>query len=444
MPTMSSRKTALVRRGRSRTLIMLVIISVFACGMMYNAQLKDCDLNSVSALITATTLTSWEQLEEQMKNLDPEKAERWRQFLEAEESGSKSAPMNEPKKQPATTTTTTKSLEELEEERVAINSKRVREWRSKFEVAAALPKGDDHRRETHKYTTNAYPVSNLRKCDHVFIDFGSNIGDSLLKLIDSFFPEFDSGYKIGRQAKSGKLHHSLNTTTGNVGPSYYDGYSGNPAKWILPKWVKQNIERYNADKKKNNNKDEVYPEDYCFYGIEGNPHFTSLLRSEEIQVMNMVPRPVRHMHFLTDHVGAGVDGPTTLYLDTINTNENFWGSSVIQSHIDVVASGGNTGVPVMGITLTKLLEQVVLPGGHVMIKIDIEGGEYQLLEEAINSNILCKLTQEQDVQVDMLNEPHDAKIVGSEEPGKRWKAIQGDQKIEKCGVGYSSGDREFR
>ena len=78
-----------------------------------------------------------------------------------------------------------------------------------------------------------------------------------------------------------------------------------------------------------------------------------------------------------------------------------------------------------------------------MIKIDIEGGEYQLLEEVINSTILCKLTKEQDVRIDMLNEPHNAKIVGSAEPGNRWKAIQGETRIKQCGVGYGWGGRQF-
>ena len=402
------------------------------------------NLDSVVADSTVTPPTSWEQLEEQMKRLDPDKANRWKTFLEADQKPKVIEIVDDPKQPAASLSTTKTSLDELDDERAAFNSKLVQAWRHNFEQAAELPEGAEHRTMANKYAESGYRTSNLRKCKHVFIDFGSNIGDSLLKMIDSFFPKFDSGKYRVQRGQSRKRYHSLDITSGNIGPTFYDGHGGNPNKWILPKWVNSMIRDYNAqNKKQKNGKPEVFPEDYCFYGIEGNPHFTSMLREHEIQVMNMIPRPVRHAHFLTGHVGSGSDGPTTLYLDTKNVKQNFWGSSIIKSHIDVVQSEGDTGVPVMGITLTKLLEQTVLPGGHVMIKIDIEGGEYQLLEEAINSTILCKLIKDQGVRIDMLNEPHDAKIVGSAEPGIRWNAIQGEKMIKQCGVGYGWGGRQF-
>jgi hypothetical protein len=407
-------------------------------------QTQFANLDSVVPDNAATPPTNWEQLEEHMKRLDPAKASRWKEFLK-EDPKRNVIEIVDVSKQPAALSSATElSFDVLDDQRAQFNSRLVREWRHNFQQAAGLPDGDEHRARANKYAESGYRVSNLRKCKHVFIDFGSNIGDSLLKMIDSFFPEFDSGKYRVKEGQPRKRYHSLNITTGNIGPTFYDGYRGNPIKWILPKWVNSKISDYNThNKKQNNGKPEVFPEDYCFYGIEGNPHFTSLLREHEIQVMNMIPRPVRHAHFLTGHVGCSIDGPTTLYLDTKNVKENFWGSSIIKSHIDVVQSEGDTAVPVMGITLTKLLEQTVLPGGHVMIKIDIEGGEYQLLEEAINSTILCKLIKEQDVRIDMLNEPHDAKIVGSAEPGNRWKAVQGEKMIKQCGVGYGWGGRQF-
>jgi hypothetical protein len=78
----------------------------------------------------------------------------------------------------------------------------------------------------------------------------------------------------------------------------------------------------------------------------------------------------------------------------------------------------------MGIRLTRLLKAIALlskkknGGGHVMIKIYIEGGEYKLVEEPIPTKVLCKL---------MLR--HNAKTLGSKEPGKRWKHIKGEQTL---------------
>jgi hypothetical protein len=431
MVTMSSRKSAGLD---GRTLLVFITCFLFACGLFYSSNLQSRDMDIIAESIAVIpTATHWEHLEEQMQKLDPEKAQRWKAFLKGEASSSavtteKSVASSEA------------SVYDLQEQLAEANSKLVRDWRQKFEAAAALENKEEHRRQTETLATDAFPVATLRKCQYVFLDFGANIGDSLVKLIDSSMPEYDSGV-----VEDGtKIHHILNTTTGSMGPTFYDHMKRNPNKWILPKWVNQNIEAYNKERKVKGNRDPVQPEDYCYYGVEGNPVFTSRLRREEIQVMNMIPRPVRHLHFLTEHVGAGKDGPTTLFLDTVNGKDNFWGSSILQSHVDVVKSGGNTGTPVMGITLTKLLKDTVLPGGHVMIKIDIEGGEYQLLEEAIDTDIFCKLIKKDDVKIDLLNEPHGANIVGSEEPGQRWKDIGGQNKIRNCGVGYNWKNRQFR
>jgi hypothetical protein len=85
--------------------------------------------------------------------------------------------------------------------------------------------------------------------------------------------------------------------------------------------------------------------------------------------------------------------------------KNFFRSSILSSHADVKRSskktGELTGVSVMGVTLATLLKKTVESGGHVMIKIDIEGAEYELLEEAVNSNIFCNLVQEMGVRVDI-------------------------------------------
>jgi len=436
MVSITSRKGSRCSRSlNSNWFRVLAILALFSVLVFYNGLDHWCNTQEVKTIneasevksqVAPSPITSWAQIEDHMTRIDPQKAKQFREFLESR----KSDPVKENPKEEQDMT-----LDSQEDQRASLNSKLIHEWREKFEEAAAIEDSERHRSRTKEFATNAFTVKNLRKCKHVMLDFGSNIGDSLLKMIDSSFPEFDSGVSPDGE----KLHHALNITSGNVGGGVYGFGRRNPNKWILPKWVKQTIQNYNNLNKKKFNRDPVHIEDYCFYGVEGNPHFTSLLREQEIQIMNMIPRPVRHVHFLTEHVGAGSDGPTTLYLDTVNKKDNFWGSSVFNTHVDVVSSGGKTGVPVMGITLTRLLEETILPGGHILIKIDIEGGEYQLLEEAINSSILCKLIKEKGVKIDMLNELHNAKIVGSEEPLKRWKEIKGEQKIKACGVGYGWG-----
>jgi hypothetical protein len=60
---------------------------------------------------------------------------------------------------------------------------------------------------------------------------------------------------------------------------------------------------------------------------------------------------------------------------------------MIQTHADFLKSNA-TGVPVMGITLTRLTTKKNR-GGHAMIKIGIEGGGYKLLEEAIRRHFFA-------------------------------------------------------
>ena len=180
-------------------------------------------------------------------------------------------------------------------------------------------------------------------------------------------------------------------------------------------------------------------EDSCYYQVERNPHFTALLKTTEDNVMSMRPRPVRYVHFLTETVGTNRDGPTQLFLDTVNPKENFWGSSVMDTHRDVQASH-KTGVAVMGVTLTSMLQKAVKPGGHVIVKIDIEGAEYLLLEEAIESSILCVMVQKQGVSIHMMMELHDDDVLGSPKPRQHWEEIQGHKRIVDCGVNFTLGD----
>ena len=92
------------------------------------------------------------------------------------------------------------------------------------------------------------------------------------------------------------------------------------------------------------------------------------------------------------------------------------------------------------IALTTLLRKTVSPQGHhVMLKIDIEGGEYQLLEEAVNSTILCEL-RDQGVTADMALEGHSDTALGSAEPCLYfYEVLHREHKIKECGVNIKKG-----
>ncbi|KAG0041889.1 hypothetical protein BGZ83_001191 [Gryganskiella cystojenkinii] len=72
------------------------------------------------------------------------------------------------------------------------------------------------------------------------------------------------------------------------------------------------------------------------------------------------------------------DGIRTFYLDTVNKENDYWGSSIYSEHRDVKASGA-IGTRLTGINLATWLQREFLPRDFVVIKMDIEGAEYELV-----------------------------------------------------------------
>jgi len=193
------------------------------------------------------------------------------------------------------------------------------------------------------------------------------------------------------------------------------------------------------------------PEDYCYYGIEGNPHFTDRLQKIEDFVMAIRPRPIQHMHFFTESVGAGQDGMTKLYLDTINTKENFWGSSIFKDHQDVRKSAEKAGgsaemvaAPVMGYTIGTLMRNTLAAfdpnapeshkkGNHLILKVDIEGGEYPLLHQAVEEGTLCEFCKMGNT-ADLYIEFHSQKVTGKHDFAGKTKQMK--EALTACGVTF--------
>ena len=133
--------------------------------------------------------------------------------------------------------------------------------------------------------------------------------------------------------------------------------------------------------------------------------------------MRASPRPVRRVHFFTETIASADGGNHSFYLDTTNENQNYWGSSIFSQHQDVRNPNGDLHrVHVPSMTLTDLLQQTVRveAGAHVMIKMDVEGAEYELLNQAYDSGILCKLAGRA-IRIDLLVEVHGE--VSTELPG---------------------------
>jgi len=104
--------------------------------------------------------------------------------------------------------------------------------------------------------------------------------------------------------------------------------------------------------------------------VEANPLFDTKLAAVAAQHPGKVTA-------LSSTAAYMCEGSTSFFLDTKNTDKNFWGSSMSESHPDT--EGGKTKVTVPTSNLNRILHEQTIPGDWVMVKMDIEGSEYDVL-----------------------------------------------------------------
>ncbi|KAJ5364855.1 uncharacterized protein N7496_010568 [Penicillium cataractarum] len=108
--------------------------------------------------------------------------------------------------------------------------------------------------------------------------------------------------------------------------------------------------------------------------FEANPHFNAaLLHAKERHVELGV-----QVEIYPSTVADIKDGTRIFYLDTVNTAHDFWGSSIYASHPDVVRSKNN-GTELSTVNLSRWLLMNTLPRDFVVVKMDVEGSEYELV-----------------------------------------------------------------
>ena len=131
----------------------------------------------------------------------------------------------------------------------------------------------------------------------------------------------------------------------------------------------------------------------------------------------------------------------------------FWGSSILSSQQDAVKSakklgGGNVfSADVQGISLSTMVKSTMLAygettpeadkkGGLLIIKMDVEGAEYQVIKEVANSGVLCDLIKMGN-RVVFIVEYHNN---GTTDPAERQREQAGfkqaRQKLTECGVDF--------
>lgn len=106
------------------------------------------------------------------------------------------------------------------------------------------------------------------------------------------------------------------------------------------------------------------------YLVEANPQFTNQLQAVAAQSAQPV-------HVLGGTAAFTCEGQTSFYIDTDPTH-NHWGSSMSASAPDAIKSGQQkVTVPTMNVI--RLIAENTLPSDWVILKVDIEGAEFDLV-----------------------------------------------------------------
>mmetsp|Transcript_128505 Transcript_128505/g.181254 ORF Transcript_128505/g.181254 Transcript_128505/m.181254 type:complete len:258 (-) Transcript_128505:53-826(-) len=104
--------------------------------------------------------------------------------------------------------------------------------------------------------------------------------------------------------------------------------------------------------------------------VEANPQFTKELKALEENFPGQV-------HSLAEHAAFSCEGTTSFFID-VDASHNHWGSSLFSDAPDAVKSG-KVKVTVPMVNIIQLIAENVRPDDWVMLKVDIEGAEYNLL-----------------------------------------------------------------
>lgn len=112
--------------------------------------------------------------------------------------------------------------------------------------------------------------------------------------------------------------------------------------------------------------------------VEANPRFDAPLKQLEVAYPGNV-------HAATSSAAYMCEGQTSFYLDTNSHANNYWGSSMSPNHVDAVASG-HKQVTVPTVNIMKVLYETAIPIDYVILKMDIEGAEWDILPCVSNWN----------------------------------------------------------
>jgi FkbM family methyltransferase len=124
---------------------------------------------------------------------------------------------------------------------------------------------------------------------------------------------------------------------------------------------------------------------WTIYSFEANPLFNNKL--DEVK---KIVESYGHTHNVFKETAAWISNEDLVfYLDTVNPGNNFWGSSLHAEH-KYAQRSNYKNVTVKGVDISVIIDQYSIED-YIILKIDIEGSEYALLEHLIKQGTIHKV-----------------------------------------------------
>ena len=119
------------------------------------------------------------------------------------------------------------------------------------------------------------------------------------------------------------------------------------------------------------------------YLFEANPYFNAAL----VEAKERYQNKGINVNIFPSTVVDTKDGTRTFFLDTVNKEHDFWGSSTISTHPDAEKSKDNNGTELSAINFSRWLLMNTLPQDFVVVKMDIEGAEYEVIPHMVEMGV---------------------------------------------------------
>lgn len=116
------------------------------------------------------------------------------------------------------------------------------------------------------------------------------------------------------------------------------------------------------------------------HAFEANPALTDVL----VEALDVVTGEHK-INLYTETAAWTYDGTIDFYLDTINENRHFWGSSLKADHPDVIKSGSQKK-EVKCRDIASMIQEYS-PDDFVLVKMDVEGAEYELILDFLKKDV---------------------------------------------------------